>query len=268
MAVVRLQAVLADLGSQILPSEPRSLDWPRFEALLPDGGFPRGAVVELASPRVLGGATRIALGTIRAALAKDVHAFSAWVDPYETLYAPGVARAGVDLERLLVVHPPPSDLGRIAVKVVASGAFEIAVIEMAAVSGAAVPDVSAPLAKPVRGRRPLPGEVMVRKLALLAEKEGTTVLLLSDSTLPRSLPWPVALRLELACRRCSESRKDRPRRAEATEAPDAEKPHRYELSVRVVKDRRGRIGAQETWIPLEDAGRNHEPISVLPLRKP
>ena len=45
-----------------------SLGWPELEALLPEGGFPRGAVVELASPHAIGGGARIALSAVRADL--------------------------------------------------------------------------------------------------------------------------------------------------------------------------------------------------------
>src|SRR2546425_141580 len=43
-----------------------------------------------------------------------------------------------------------------------------------------------------------PSEVVVRKLALLAEEGGATIVLLTDARAPRAMPWPVALRLELA----------------------------------------------------------------------
>ncbi|WP_394820927.1 hypothetical protein [Pendulispora albinea] len=245
MGVARLQEIFADFGSKSaeLASQPdaiHALGWPHLEALLPDRGFLRGTVVELASPNMLGGGMHVALAAVRAALSKDANAFVAWLDPYETLYAPGIARVGIDLERLLVVRPAPSDLGRIAVKVVGSGAFEMVVVEMAPVPGASAPEALVP--RGARKRRPLPNEVMVRKLSLLAAKEGTTVVLLTDSNIPRSLPWPVALRLELGRR-----------------------PN--ELSVRVAKDRRGRMGPLRTWIPLDDLGRNHEPAHPLPHRE-
>jgi hypothetical protein len=63
-----------------------------------------------------------------------------------------------------------------------------------------------------------PPEVLVRKLSLAAETSGTTVLLLTDASRPRALPWPVALRIELS------------------------RPNSRELGVRVAKDKRGRIG--------------------------
>jgi hypothetical protein len=60
-------------------------------------------------------------------------------------------------------------------------------------------------------------DVLVRKLALLAAEGGATVLLLSDSSSPRAVTWPVALRLEVS------------------RTPDA-------IALRVAKDRRGRVG--------------------------
>jgi hypothetical protein len=66
--------------------------------------------------------------------------------------------------------------------------------------------------------------VLVRKLALLAGEGGATVLLLTNASLPRAVPWPVALRLEIA------------------RAPES-------LSLRVAKDRRGRVGLART-VPL------------------
>ncbi|WP_394838454.1 hypothetical protein LVJ94_16245 [Pendulispora rubella] len=245
-AVARLYAVLAEIGSKarFLAMPPangpagRGLDWARLEKLLPDEGLPRDAVVEVASVRALGGGTGVAIRAVRAALAKDAAAFAAWVDPFGALHAPGVARAGVDLRRLLMVRPPSlQDVGRAAVKVVASGAFEIVVVDMASLE-----ELPPQPQKGKRGRRPLPPEVMVRKLALLAEKRGTTVVLLSDSTQPRALPWPVALRLELA-----------------------QRPH--ELSVRVAKDRRGRVAASPTWIPLDETEEDLAPVPPRTARR-
>jgi hypothetical protein len=84
----------------------------------------------------------------------------------------------VDLARLLVIRPSRAQLGRVAVKTVGSGAFEVVVV-----------DVDLGVRNP---------ELLVRKLALAAEPSGTTVLLLTDASRPRAAPWPVALRLELS----------------------------------------------------------------------
>jgi len=193
---------------------PLFLDWPELERALPDGGLPQG-VVELTAHRVLGGATSIALAAVRAGQALSMpgeraqRGWCAWVDPEATLHAPGVVAAGVDIERMLVVQPPRSLLGRIALKLVATGAFEVVVVDMDAVG-----------VHPSEAlRRP---EIVVRQLALAAESSGATVLLLTDASRPRASPWPVALRLELS------------------------RPDSRSLVVRVAKDRRGRIGMAKT----------------------
>jgi hypothetical protein len=215
-----LSELLSRLGSRIESAESLaagssklflSLGWPELDAVLPDGGLPRG-VVELAAPRALGGAASIALAAIRAAHARDPKAWCAWVDPEATLYAPGVVFAGVDLERLLVVRPPRAEMARVAVKVAASRAFDVIAVDVDVVPGATL---GAAAAKKKRSAWPM--DVLVRKLALLAAEGGATILLLSDSSSPRAMTWPVALRLELS------------------RTPDA-------IALRVAKDRRGRVG--------------------------
>ncbi len=171
-------------------------------------GFPFGAalgVVEIAAPKRLGGATTVALAAVRAALERDARNWCAWVDPEKSLYAPGVALAGVDLRRLLVVCPSRAELPRIAVKVARSGAFEAIVIDADPVG-----DTPAP-------HRPI-NDVAIRKLALVAEKEGATIFLLSDSNVRRTLPWPVSIRLEV------------------------ERANAQHIQLRIAKDRHGRIG--------------------------
>ena len=211
-----------------------SLDWPELDDALPDHGLPRG-VVELAAPGALGGGASIACAAMRAAHAKDRRAWCAWIDPEATLHAPGLASAGVDLSRLLVVRPPRAELARVAVKVAASRAFDVIAIDVDVVPGAIAPDEDDARARPPTRRKGMapdgasarnarcgPHETtLVRKLALLAEEGGASVLLLTDSTRPRAQPWPVALRLELS------------------RAPSA-------IALRVAKDKQGRVGLAKT----------------------
>jgi recombination protein RecA len=226
-----VEALLSQLGSRLRfmkeGDAPRALalDWPELDAVLPDGGMPRG-VVELAAPRALGGATSVALAAVQAGQARAAGAWCAWIDPEGTLHAPGVVAAGVDLARMLVVRAPRAHLPRVAVKLVASGAFEVVVVDVDAAGGGAEPSSfgsgSALFERVQRGRargasREQMHYLMVRKLALAAEPTGATVLLLTDSTRLRPAPWPVALRLDLS-------------------RPDARA-----LSVHVAKDRRGRV---------------------------
>jgi hypothetical protein len=231
-----VQALLAQLGPSKLriartdePPPALVLDWPELGAALPDGELPRG-VVELSAPRALGGATSVALAAVHAGQARAEGAWCAWVDPEATLHAPGVVAAGVELERLLVVRAPRAQLGKMAVKVVASGAFEVVVVDVDAVTGAAAAAAApakGPSRAPSRGWAP---EVLVRKLALAAEPTGATVLLLTDASRPRAVPWPVALRLELS-------------------RPDART-----LALRIAKDRRGRVGLART-VPFRPVAR-------------
>lgn len=208
-----VESLLAQLGSKVHRANvdaavrPLVLAWPGLEAVLPDGGLPRG-VVELSAPRALGGATSIALAATRAGQARGKCAWCAWIDPEGSLHAPGVMAAGVDLARMLVVRPPRAELPRVALKVVASGAFEVIAIDLGS---------------------PPKSEVLARKLALAAEPGGSTVVLLTDATRPRPVPWPVSLRLELS-------------------RPDVRR-----LAVRVAKDRRGRVGPAKTlpFLPVQ-----------------
>jgi hypothetical protein len=202
------------------------LDWPELADLLPDGGFPRG-VVELSSPHAVGGSTAVALAAVRSAQKKSAtqthpHAIpAAWIDTDATLYAPGVAHAGVDLARLFVVRPPRAELGRIAVKVARSGAFELLVVDVDAIVGA---DMAHELPRKQARIPSSKMEVVVRKLALVAEDNGMTVILITDAHRHRAVPWPVAMRLELERR-----------------------PGK--IGVRVAKERHGRIGAK-AWLAL------------------
>jgi recombination protein RecA len=189
------------------------LAWSELDAVLPDGGLPRG-VVELTAPRALGGSTSVALAAICAGQARNTSAWCAWLDPEATLHAPAVFAAGVDLARMLVVRSPRAQLARVAVKVVASGAFEVVVIDIDA-----IPRVSV---MPGGSGKDKQAHKLIRKLALAAEPSGATVLLLTDASKPRALPWPVAMRIELS------------------------RPNVRELVVRVAKDRRGRIGLAKT----------------------
>jgi recombination protein RecA len=115
----------------------------------------------------------------------------AFVDPFESLYAPGVAQAGVALERLLVVRPPIAALSRLVVQLVEARAFALVVVDTCSFIG-----------RPVSGPQQIDltkwGNV-VRRLNTAIANTHSAVLLLTDKNAPRPLPLPVALRLELSC---------------------------------------------------------------------
>jgi recombination protein RecA len=171
---VRLASALGDRSHA--PS--RSCDWPELDRALPDGGMPHAVVEITCAHRAFAGATRVAAASVRAAHVRDARAWCAWIDSNATLYAPGLARAGVDLARLLVMRPPRELAARVMVKAATSGAFDVMIVELhdTRVSWKVM-------------------DKLVRKLAIAAETHGTSILLLAS---PHRDPWPVALRLEIA----------------------------------------------------------------------
>jgi hypothetical protein len=138
-----------------------------------------------------------------------------------------VAQANVDLDRLLIVRPLATDLARTVVKVASSGAFDLVIVDAPAgldgrlsfSMGGPESNRSGHSGHSTISRARVDGSVVVRKLALAAEEKGTTFLLLTNVFTSRSVPWPVALRIEVE------------RRPEA-------------IAVRVTKDRRGRASSQ------------------------
>ncbi len=214
------------------PSVRTALEAPSSEGLptgialvdreLPDAGLPKGAVVELAVQGTAALATSLALSVCRSAqravegLGGTVP-WCAFIDPSRSLYAPGVARAGVRLDRLLVVRPPREALGRVAIRLVESQCFAVVVIDTVGIPGA---ELGVSLGAWPR---------VVRRMSMsLANTQGTA-LLITDSTARRPLTLPVAQRVEL-CR-----------------------SHAHKLILQVAKDRRGRVSAPKSIVLRQSA---------------
>ncbi len=160
------------------------------DAVLPGGGFPRGALSEL-SGGPASGKTAVALALF-AALGPGT--LVAYVDGRGELYPPAAAARGVDLARLLVVRPaafgsdargegrrgPPPEIRAglwAAEALLASGAF----------AGVAI-DV--PVPRSLRG-----ADAVARRLRAAAERGGAVGLWLAPG---KGLRIPAALRVELA----------------------------------------------------------------------
>jgi recombination protein RecA len=217
-----------DEGSETDRSRHLPVRFGDLDEILPDGGLPRGAVVELASPYGLARSTSIALAACASAQAEaklrggegTAGAWCAWIEvapeasskgsAAPLLFAPAAARAGVDLARLLVVRPPVEQLARVAARTAESRVFSVIVIDLVGVPGKRAEVRLDRWVNPVR------------RLALAVEDVETTVVLLTDALAPRPLPLPVALRLEV-----ERSASDR-------------------ISVAVAKDRRGRVAGPRT----------------------
>lgn len=166
---------------------------------LPDGGLPRGAVVELSAPRGLGGVTSLALtacaaaqreARFRAGNERTLGAMCGFVDPWATLHAPALLQHAVDVTRLIVVRPPLGSLARVCVRMAESKAFSVLSIDLKGVPGARTAEGEAEVALDR-------WSTVVRRLAIAIEHTDTTVLLLTDRLQRRAMPLPVALRLEV-----------------------------------------------------------------------
>jgi len=221
LSMLQTSAPLERLRARHLVLEPTAPSLPfglaALDALLPDGGLPRGAVVELCAASGLGQSTRLALAACGAAQRQAGDharlgrhgAWCAWIDVSSALFAPGVVRAGVELERLLVLRPRPEMVTRLAVRLAASQLFSVLVVERVGVPGTGL---ELPRAR---------WELTTRRLALALEGSECTVVLLSSLARARAEQLPVALRLELT------------------------RPEHEQLQVRVSKERHGRLRGPE-----------------------
>ncbi|MEO8901751.1 MAG: recombinase A [Polyangiaceae bacterium] len=213
-AELRQQGV--SIGSAVLgndaPNAGFSLGVEALNRVLPDHGLPRGAVIELS---IHGGSalgTSLGLAACRGAQQAAVERggsvpWCAFLDPTGTLYGPGVAAAGVELERLLVVRPSVEALSRVALRIVESAACAVTVIDLLGVPGQLL---GVNLTGWLR---------VVRRLAMGVDGTAHSVILLTDASEQRPLPLPVSQRIELA------------------------RPSEGKLSVRIAKDKQGRISA-------------------------
>ena len=215
-----------------------SLGVEALNRVLPDHGLPRGSVIELS---IHGGSalgTTLGLSACRAAQQAAVErggsmAWCAFLDPSGTLYGPGVAAEGVALERLLVVRPSLEALGRVALRIVESAACAVTVIDLLGVPGQSL---SVNFTAWLR---------VVRRLAMGVDGTAHSVILLTDAAEQRPLPLPVAQRIEL------------------------ERPSEDKLTVRVVKDKYGRVSSSRSiaWARTGPAWLNEARESVSPVQE-
>jgi protein ImuA len=158
------------------------------DAVLPGGGFVRGALAELAGGPA-SGKTAVALSLVAGLGEEELFA---WIDGRGELYPPAVAARGVDLGRLLMIRPPAVPGGATAPggepawraalwaseAVLASGAFAAVVMDV-------------PLPPAVPG-----ADAVARRLQAAAEKGGGVGLWLAG--VRGGLRLPGAVRIELA----------------------------------------------------------------------
>jgi recombination protein RecA len=182
----------------------------------------------------------------------------AFIDPSASLFAPGVARLGVELSRLLVVRPDIDAVERTAVRIAEARAVAMLVIDLRGALGSQSLRAQSREAqsreaqsreaqsREAQSREAQSREAQsghrwpnprwpsaVRRLALSIKDQAARVLLITSADSPRALPLPVAMRLEFA-------------RASASH---------FEL--RVAKERTGRVSSPRLvpWSVFEEAWR-------------
>jgi protein ImuA len=165
---------------------------PFVDAALPGGGFPRGALAELAGGPA-SGKTAVALALFAELGAGEL---AAYVDGRGELYPPAAAARGVDLARLLVVRPAEGPAARhrgarperappdrvraslwAAEALLASGAFAAVAVDV-------------PVPRAVRG-----ADAIARRLQAAAERGGAVGLWLGPA---KGLRIPGAVRVEIS----------------------------------------------------------------------
>ncbi len=195
----RQQEVLEELRRQIRRMERRparregvlACGRPEVEALLPGGGFPRGALSSIRGGPA-SGKTAVALATLRQAQAEG--GLAAFVDGRGELYPPAALALGVDLSRLLIVRPERSVRTPRGGQDVLPGLWAAEVLLASGAFPAVVIDVSLVSLHGDAARRASRAEPVLRRLRAAAEKGGSAALLLAGRGEP---VIPAVLRVDL-----------------------------------------------------------------------
>jgi hypothetical protein len=163
--------------------------FPELDRALPGGGWPLGAITELFVDGYGIGELELLMPAL-AALTKEDPAkpekWVAWIAPPFVPYAPALQQHGVNIDRLLMIHPT------------AGGKSRLWAIEQAVRSGASAGVLAWVAAA---------SDVMLRRLQLAAEDQGCWLLLFrpANARLERS---PAALRIHLSAPSQAHSRVD------------------------------------------------------------
>lgn len=101
--LLRRKIAALEGGRKARTPEFTSTGLPALDQLLPQGGVPRGALVEWLAAEAGSGATELALRAAREACREG--GIAVIFDPRREFYPPAAARAGLELARLIVVQP-------------------------------------------------------------------------------------------------------------------------------------------------------------------
>jgi hypothetical protein len=81
-----------------------STGYPTLDSLLADRGWPKAGLVELLSAQIGIGELRL-LGPALAELSVQERRWITWINPPHIPYAPALAEIGIDISKVLLVHP-------------------------------------------------------------------------------------------------------------------------------------------------------------------
>lgn len=164
----------AGIARAVIPTGFNALD-----RALPGGGWPLGAITEIfVDGYGIGelGLLMPALSALTKADPAKPRKWIAWIAPPFVPYAPALQQHGVDVDRVLMIHPTPGPKSRLwAIEQVVRSGSSAGVLAWVAAAD----------------------DVMLRRLQLAAEDQGCWVLLFrpADARQQRS---PAALRIRLA----------------------------------------------------------------------
>ena len=190
----------AAVARAVIPTGFRELD-----RALPGGGWPLGAITEIFVADYGIGELELLMPAL-VALTKEDPAqpkkWVAWIAPPFVPYAPALQQHGVNIDRLLMIHPTAGGKSRLWAieQAVRSGSSAAVFAWVAAVRGRAM-RARAGMPEVEQRREQLPGaiadDVMLRRLQLAAEDQGCWLVLFrpANARFERS---PAALRILLS----------------------------------------------------------------------
>lgn len=93
-----------DAGHYVTPGIPTG--YPQLDAILPGGGWPASAIVEMVTPQWGMGELQLLLPLMRTITQQK--RWILWISPPYVPYAPALERAGIDMDYVIVVQPDDS----------------------------------------------------------------------------------------------------------------------------------------------------------------
>ena len=175
---------VAAVARAVIPTGFHELD-----RVLPGGGWPLGAITEVLVDGYGIGELGLLMPALEALTKEDParpKKWVAWIAPPFVPYAPALQQHGVNIDRLLMIHPTSE--GRDARgRAIASGKSRLWAIEQAIRSGSSAGVLAWVTAA---------DDVILRRLQLAAEEQGCWVVLFRPAS-ARLLRSPAALRIHL-----------------------------------------------------------------------